>query len=137
MRPPTYYGEGPFDPPSSEDEDEDESLLLKETTRSLGMVERAGYAEPDTKVRPHPSPCYDQVLNYLPGRAQKRPSSLRYLLISLGTLVAISVVIGIVSAFTYSGTATFHGKLKMTLDHIANGTFYPQVQDLLWVPEGA
>ena len=52
VRPPTYYGEGPFDPPSSEDEDEDESLLQKETPRSLGMMERAGYAEPDVKVRP-------------------------------------------------------------------------------------
>lgn len=53
VRPPTYYGEGPFDPPSSEDEDE--SLLQKENTRSLGMVERAGYTEPDVKVRPHRS----------------------------------------------------------------------------------
>lgn len=68
---------------------------------------------------------------------QKRPSSLRYLLISLGVLVAISVMIGIVSAFTYSGTATFRGKLKATLDHISNGTFRPDVQSLLWVPEGA
>ena len=50
VRPPTYYGEGPFDPPSSEDEDE--SLLQKETTRSLGMIERAGYAEPNTTVCP-------------------------------------------------------------------------------------
>ena len=56
VRPPTYYGEGPFDPPSSEDEDEDETLLLKETTRSLGMVESAGYAEPDVKVCPESNP---------------------------------------------------------------------------------
>ena len=48
VRPPTYYGEGPFDPPSSDDEDE--SLLQKETARSLGTVERAGYTEPDTRV---------------------------------------------------------------------------------------
>jgi len=53
VRPPTYYGEGPFDPPSSDDEDE--SLLQKENSRSLGMMERAGYAEPDVKVRPHRS----------------------------------------------------------------------------------
>ena len=56
VRPPTYYGEGPFDPPSSEDEDEDETLLLKETTRSLGMVESAGYAEPDVTVCPESIP---------------------------------------------------------------------------------
>lgn len=29
-RPPTYYGEGPFDPPSSDDEDDDESGTLLE-----------------------------------------------------------------------------------------------------------
>lgn len=52
VRPPTYYGEGPFDPPSSEDEDE--SLLQKEHSRSLGMLERAGHAGPDVKVRLHP-----------------------------------------------------------------------------------
>ena len=50
VRPPTYYGEGPFDPPSSDDEDE--LLLRKENTRSLGLVERAGYAEPDAQVCP-------------------------------------------------------------------------------------
>lgn len=52
VRPPTYYGEGPFDPPSSEDEDE--TLLQKEPTRSPGTVERAGYAEPDVKVSSPP-----------------------------------------------------------------------------------
>ena len=51
--------------------------------------------------------------------------------------MAISIIIGIVSAFTYSGTVTFNGKLKVTLDHIVNGTFRPDVQNLLWVPEGA
>ena len=86
---------------------------------------------------PIPAPARTQSTIISPGCIQKRPSSLRYLLILLGALVAISVVIGVVSAFTYSGTATFHGKLKMTLDHISNGTFLPDVQGLLWVPEGA
>lgn len=51
--------------------------------------------------------------------------------------MAISIIIGIVSAFTYTGTASFSGKLKVTLDHIANGTFRPDVQSILWIPEGA
>lgn len=51
--------------------------------------------------------------------------------------MAISIIIGIVSAFTYSGTVTFNGKMKVTLDHIMNGTFRPDIQSLLWVPEGA
>ena len=90
-----------------------------------------------SKYVPPPYPTKTCFSITPPGCTQKRPSSLRYLLISLGALVAISVVIGIVSAFTYSGTATFHGKLKMTLDHISNGTFSPDFQSLLWVPEGA
>jgi hypothetical protein len=53
VRPAIYYGEDPFDPPSSEDEDE--SLLRKEITRSLGMIERAGYAEPGATVCLSPS----------------------------------------------------------------------------------
>ena len=137
VRPPTYYGEGPFDPPSSEDEDE--SLLQKENAPSLGRIERAGFSEPDVEVRPilHTFLRAGLLIYHSLGRAQRRTSSLRYLLVSLGALVAISVVIGIVSAFTYSGTATFHGKLKATLDHISNGTFRPEIQSLLWVPEGA
>ena len=51
--------------------------------------------------------------------------------------MAISIIIGIVSAFTYSGTVAWNGKLKATLDHIANGTFRAEVQSLLWIPEGA
>ena len=48
----------------------------------------------------------------------------------------ISIIIGIVSAFTYGGTVAWNGKLKAALDHIVNGTF-PEIQSLLWVPEGA
>ena len=40
LRPPTYYGDGPFDPPSSEEEDEE--LLLKRTPRTPGYAERGG-----------------------------------------------------------------------------------------------
>jgi hypothetical protein len=71
------------------------------------------------------------------GYTQKRPSSLRYPLMSLAVLVAISIVIGIVSAFTCSGTVTIGVKLRVTLDQIANDTFRPDAQSLLWVPEGA
>lgn len=38
VRPPVYYGEGPFDPPSSEDEDED---------HFLHKSERRGVLDPD------------------------------------------------------------------------------------------
>lgn len=46
-------------------------------------------------------------------------------------------MIGVYAALTWSGTAAVHrGSLKMTMDHIANGTFRPDVQSLNWVPEG-
>jgi len=51
VQPPTYYGEGPFDPPNSEDEDE--SFLSKETRWSPGMVELVGYGDSTAKVHPY------------------------------------------------------------------------------------
>lgn len=44
-RPPTYYGDGPFDPPSSDDEDDDESgslLEKKNGPSSPGLAELGG-----------------------------------------------------------------------------------------------
>jgi hypothetical protein len=40
-RPAVYYGEGPFDPPSSEDEDEDE-VTEKDASASLNRAEGGG-----------------------------------------------------------------------------------------------
>jgi dipeptidyl aminopeptidase len=59
------------------------------------------------------------------------------LIIALGSLVFLAAVIGLVAAITYHGSSnTPRGYLKMTMDHIANGTFRPDTQQLLWVPEG-
>lgn len=48
-KPATYYEDGPFDPPSSES-DEDESLLEKESPSSPGIAE-FGLKSPEQKVR--------------------------------------------------------------------------------------
>ncbi|KAF8638411.1 hypothetical protein AX17_002236 [Amanita inopinata Kibby_2008] len=118
VRPPTYYGEGPFDPPSSEDEGE--SLLEKEVNepQSPGRAER-GDAELDWRNRP-----------------EKRSSSLRALLYSLVALVSLAGVIGIIAATSYPGSSLRGtGFKRITMDHIFNGTFLPDAYRLHWVPE--
>ncbi|KAJ7156898.1 dipeptidyl aminopeptidase [Mycena crocata] len=111
VRPPTYYGEGPFDAPSS---DEDEALLEK----GHGPPASPGIAERGNPI------------------TQRRPTSLRLLVISLVSLVALSGIIGIIAAHSYVGT-TYHapGVRKITMDHVFNGTFSPNRRDLAWVPE--
>ncbi|KAJ7708699.1 dipeptidyl aminopeptidase [Mycena rosella] len=115
VRPPTYYGDGPFDAPSSDEEDE---LLEKGPPTSPGIAERG---------------------NPLPQRvslASERPTSLRLLVIALVSLVALSGIIGIVAAHSYVGT-TYHapGVRKITMDHVFNGTFSAERRSLAWVPE--
>ncbi|KAJ7777301.1 dipeptidyl aminopeptidase [Mycena metata] len=110
IRPQTYYGDGPFDPPSSDEEDE--ALLEKRLPSSPGLAERGN----------------------LP--ADRRPTSLRLLVISLASLVALSAIIGIIAAHSYVGT-TYHvpGVGKITMDHVFNGTFTADRRSLAWVPE--
>ncbi|KAJ7460697.1 dipeptidyl aminopeptidase [Mycena latifolia] len=109
VRPPTYYGDGPFDVPSSDEEDE---ALLEKGPNSPGIAERG-----------NPVP-------------EGRPTSLRLLLISLAGLVGLSAIIGIVAAHSYVGT-TYHmpGVRKITMDHVFNGTFSVDRRALAWVPE--
>ncbi|KAJ7281993.1 dipeptidyl aminopeptidase [Mycena rebaudengoi] len=110
IRPPTYYGDGPFDAPSSDEEDE--ALLEKGPPGSPGIAERG-----------------NPLLH-------RRPTSLRLLVISLVSLVALSGLIGIIAAHSYVGT-TYHapGMRKITMDHVFNGTFLVDRQSLAWVPE--
>ncbi|KAI0794726.1 dipeptidyl aminopeptidase [Fomes fomentarius] len=115
LKPETYYGDGPFDPPSSDDESEE--LLEKNAQRNGRAVEEAG----------------DLVVG---GTRKKRPASLKVLVIALGTLVSVAIVIGIFAAQTYTGTAfRIQGVQHLTLDHVFNGTFSAERQDIHWVPE--
>ncbi|KAJ7664952.1 hypothetical protein B0H14DRAFT_3696496 [Mycena olivaceomarginata] len=109
VRPPTYYGDGPFDAPSS---DEDETLLEKHLPSSPGIAERGNTITP------------------------RRPSSLRLLIIALASLVALSGIIGIIAAHSYVGTV-YHapGVKKISMDHVFNGTFDVDRRSLAWVPE--
>ncbi|KAK7031462.1 dipeptidyl peptidase IV N-terminal region-domain-containing protein [Favolaschia claudopus] len=110
IRPATYYGDGPFDPPSSDEEDE--ALLEKGLPPSPGVAERG------------------TILS------SKRPNSLRLLVISLVSLVALSGIIGIIAAHSYVGkTYRAPGYKKFSMDHVFNGTFSADRRSLSWVPE--
>ncbi|KAF7303130.1 hypothetical protein MKEN_01276700 [Mycena kentingensis (nom. inval.)] len=112
IRPPTYYGEGTFESPSS-DESEDGALLEKRPPSSPGVAERGNA-----------------------GSKQRPPSSTRLLVIALASLVALSGIIGIIAAHSYVGkTYRAPGIRKITMDHVFNGTFYVERRNLDWVPE--
>ncbi|KAJ7598829.1 dipeptidyl aminopeptidase [Mycena floridula] len=118
-RPPTYYEDGPFDAPSSDSED---GTLLDKSPPSPGIAERG-----------------DLIHGLSIGNsfARKRgQSSLRFLVLTLAGLLTLSALIGIIAAHTYAGvTYRAPGSLRITMDHIFNGTFAVQRRSLEWVPE--
>ncbi|KAI0820257.1 dipeptidyl aminopeptidase [Trametes gibbosa] len=115
VKPEVYYDEGPFDPPSSDDESD--SFLAKEQGRSGHIIEAEG----------------DLVV----GSRKKRPASVRYLIIALASLLSLAIIIGIFAARSYTGTAfrIQQGVQHLTLDHVFNGTFSAQSKSVHWVPE--
>ncbi|KAH9913079.1 dipeptidyl aminopeptidase [Epithele typhae] len=114
-KPETYYGDGPFDPPSSDDEAD--QLLEKSEERSGRRIEEEG----------------DLVIGK---RDKKRPASLKALIIGLFSLISIAVVIGVFAARSYTGTPfRIQGVRHLTMDHMFNGTFSPHVKSINWVPE--
>ncbi|KAJ8455895.1 hypothetical protein ONZ45_g18849 [Pleurotus djamor] len=124
IRPAIYYGEGSFDPPSSDDEAE--TLLEKEGHGQTDEVEAGTFG------------LSSGQRDRLAGKARLsiRPTAIRYLTIALVSLVGLSALIGIFAARSYTGSA-YHtaGAQKITMDHVFNGTFYAQSQSLRWVPE--
>ncbi|OCH89774.1 dipeptidyl aminopeptidase [Obba rivulosa] len=117
VRPHTYYGEGPFDAPSSDEEDE-----LLEKPSSPDAAERNGGALADEGP--------------LRVGGKQRPASVRILVVGLIALVGTAAIIGFLAAQSYSGTAfRIRGTQRITMDHAFNGTFYAQRQGVLWVPE--
>ncbi|KAF9814328.1 hypothetical protein IEO21_05171 [Rhodonia placenta] len=124
IKPETYYGEGTFDPPSS-DEEADE-LLEKGGRESPEQAERAGMR----------SAMVDGGTLLVGIRKARRPASLCFLVGSLVTLVTLAAVIGIFAARSYTGTPfRIHGTKHITMDHVFNGTFSARREGILWVPE--
>ncbi|GBE89421.1 Probable dipeptidyl-aminopeptidase [Sparassis crispa] len=121
VKPETYYGEGPFDPPSSDDEGDD--LLDKDARHSSGARGTLADLEEDGHLA-------------VGEHKTRRPISLRLLIIGLVALVLTAAVIGIFAALSYTGTPfRVHGTRHITMDHVFNGTFNAQSQGILWVPE--
>ncbi|CCM01272.1 uncharacterized protein FIBRA_03321 [Fibroporia radiculosa] len=119
IKPEAYYGEGPFDPPSSDDEADE--LLEKTGSISLGSAENASRGRDR-----------DGGLLFF----GKRPASVRVLVTSLVALVTLAAIIGIFAAHSYTGTPfRIHGTKHITMDHVFNGTFSAKKGGILWVPE--
>jgi len=145
-RPPVYYGDGPFDPPSSDDEEEQgrdhnaqpeyeddvETIsLLSSTPVTPGRVESGGLGT--RKVG------FGSVRLFVliqPELLQKH-SSIRILGYTIVALVTFAGIIGVVASFMYSETSSLSvGRRRLTMDHVFNGTFYASQPDLNWVAEG-
>ncbi|KAE9405389.1 dipeptidyl peptidase IV/CD26, N-terminal domain-containing protein [Gymnopus androsaceus JB14] len=119
-KPTTYYGEGEFDAPSSDSEEED-GLLLEKGPSSPGIAESGNF---DASLAPNLTkkvPC----------------SNIRFLVTTLVILVTLSGIIGIIAAQTYVGGTPkrLPGNHKITMEHIFNGTFAQQRSFISWVPE--
>ncbi|KAK0188392.1 dipeptidyl aminopeptidase [Armillaria mellea] len=106
VKPAIYYDSGPFDVPSSEDGDEDED------------------EDEDANV------------DIEKGRKDAKRTSLRFLVVTLGVLVGLAAVIGVIAAHTYVGTVyRLPGVRKLTMEHVFNGTFWAAERRLAWVAE--
>ncbi|TEB18482.1 dipeptidyl-peptidase [Coprinellus micaceus] len=120
IRPKVYYNDGPFDAPSSSDE-EAESLLgdehHEEVPLSPGMVELGG-----TSPRRR-------------GKGSTTSTPLRFLLVGIAILVGLACVIGVFAAMAYSVPDLHPKSSRITMDHLFNGTFSPERVSLHWVPE--
>ncbi|KAH9991150.1 dipeptidyl peptidase IV N-terminal region-domain-containing protein [Russula vinacea] len=122
-RPAVYYGEGPFNAPSSDEEDESE-VAEKDGPGSLNRAEHGNFLG---------SGSADDSLHV---GGQKEFPSVRGLLLALAALLTLSGAIGLFAALSYKETKrAVPGNERITMDHIFNGTFRVARTDLSWVPE--
>ncbi len=57
-------------------------------------------------------------------------------MVTLGVLVSMAAVIGVIAAHTYVGTVyRLPGVRKLTMEHVFNGTFWAAERRLAWVGE--
>ncbi|KAJ3797465.1 dipeptidyl aminopeptidase [Lentinula aff. detonsa] len=118
-KPPTYYGQGPFEAPSSDSEEEEEALLERKGPSTPGVAELGNLSAA-----------------FPPSQRQIRASNIRFLVTTLIILVVLCGIIGIIAAQTYVGTVyRIPGTRKITMDHIFNGTFAAERSSIAWVSE--
>ncbi|CCO31163.1 hypothetical protein BN14_05198 [Rhizoctonia solani AG-1 IB] len=116
--PPIYYGEGRFSPPSSVSDDD---YTDREKLLDPSRIERGSFDDEDM------------------GRVNvmREPGGLS-LVLSLGSLVLLAVLLGVLAARTYNQTSYRYrapGNKHITMDHVFNGTFAADRRSLAWVSE--
>jgi dipeptidyl aminopeptidase len=104
--PQPYYGEGPFDPPSSDDEAQ--ILLEKE----------------DAEGRETPS------------RPRLSPLRILLILIASLVVLSALIGIYAAWAYQGTGRSRARHRAHITMDHVFNGTFSAKQEQITWVPEG-
>ena len=144
VRPPVYYNDGPFSPPSSADESQ-EHLLGKDNDQiSSAERGRLDHTE-DNHSRIRESSLALKVVNAsVLGSVNlyyrhdpKRRYSVRFVALCLVSLLGLVVIIGAFAAFFSENSYRTRGSKHITMDHVFNGTFGVDKKSLNWVPEGA
>ncbi|CAE6405098.1 unnamed protein product [Rhizoctonia solani] len=127
--PPIYYGEGRFSPPSSLSGDE---YTDREKLLDPSLVERGSFEDGDvSRVNVMREPGGLSL-------GKKRMSPLRCLVLSIGSLVLLAILLGLLAAKTYNQTSYRYrapGNKHITMDHVFNGTFAAERRSLSWVRE--
>ncbi|KAG6879049.1 hypothetical protein C0992_005538 [Termitomyces sp. T32_za158] len=130
-RPDTYYGEGPFDPPSSDDEDDKETggLLDKHAIPSSpSLAERGGVFATGSGHTTDDDSDLKKAKNLF--------SSHRFLGVLLFIILLGAFFIGYSAARSYKTAVSYHtGSRKFTMDHMFNNTFRVDRKTVNWVPE--
>ncbi|EJD48202.1 hypothetical protein AURDEDRAFT_113055 [Auricularia subglabra TFB-10046 SS5] len=134
-RSPVYYGDGPFEAPSSASEDEEEveekPVRVQKESAGMRVLHGLGYHHDDLGSDDLESPLNAGLIV-----GQRRNSPLRYLLAALLGLCLLAAIIGILAARSYRGTSfKTKGAKHITMDHIFNGTFRADSAELHWVAE--
>lgn len=138
IRPPTYYNDGPFSPPSSVDGDE-ETLLDKDLTSDSGIehnIKHRGSTSKRDKVRYLINHFYSSTAHYK-SLCLGIKRYLRYLILCISGLVSLAVIIALFPLFFSTDNSVQRSGLRhIALDNIYDGTFAMEKRTLNWVSEG-
>ncbi|KAG8771833.1 hypothetical protein FRC15_003139, partial [Serendipita sp. 397] len=65
-----------------------------------------------------------------------RPTVLRYFIWALVAIIICAILLGVVAARSYNGAKfKIKGRRHIEMDHVFNGTFWPETKSVHWVPE--
>ncbi|KAK0215844.1 dipeptidyl aminopeptidase [Armillaria nabsnona] len=123
-------------------EEDDDAATLAGSVKSTHSVKPAIYYDsgpfdvPSSEDEDEDEEDEGVAVDIEKGRKDAKRTSLRFLVITLGVLVSMAAVIGVIAAHTYVGTVyRLPGVRKLTMDHVFNGTFWAAERRLAWVGE--